>query len=462
MNIKSILTSALLLTSFMTAGAQTRYLNVKIADGQYKSFEVTPDLKVTWDLENYEEKKPATTTGTAKAMIDNVETDVNWVQLWEGGPMFADHNIGAASETDYGGYYCWGGTYRNGSDFAWDGTCNNGSEVLSGNDDTATALWGADWRMPTKEELDALLTNCTCTWTDDYNGVKGLLCTGKEGTAYASNSVFFPAAGVCYEFNPNGYIMSQGEIGNYRSSTPANNYAYLLNFDSSNKIVKGDDYNCSRTSGFSVRAVYAPKPAPVTGTAKAMIDNVETDVNWVQLWEGGPKFADRNIGATSETDYGVWYAWGGKLVNKETVSNDDTNWTNDGSGNLSGNDDTATALWGADWRMPTKEEFGMLIDPTICTMVWYDGDTKKYKDTTVAGCLITGKGNYSSSGIFLPATGYCSKGNEHLQGDCGDYWSSTPRFYNYAYALFVQASGGLVEDVMREVSCRSVRPVFVK
>ena len=251
MNIKSILTSALLLASFMTAGAQTRYLNVQTGDGQYKSFEVTPDLELSWDLENYEENKPATTTGTAKAMIDNVETDVNWVQLWEGGPMFADRNIGATSETDYGDYYFWGGSQNKVDDH---NTANTGSWNLTGTDDTATKLWGSNWRMPTKGELENLLANCNVKWidgiTEKYNNtaVTGLLCTGKD--AYSSNRVFLPAASVCLY----GNVSDQGYCGYYWSSTPnGSDSAYYLYFHSGNQDVSYD----ARSLGYSVRAVLA-------------------------------------------------------------------------------------------------------------------------------------------------------------------------------------------------------------
>ena len=251
MNIKSILTTALLLASFMTAGAQTtKYLNVQTGDGQYKSFEVTPNLELSWDLENYEEKKPATTTGTAKATINSVETDVNWVQLWEGGPKFADRNIGATSETDCGGYYCWGKS----TDKDPDGNYNDGSDPLSGDNDTATKLWGSNWRMPTLEELDNLFANCNVKRIDGifekYNNttVPGIRFTGKD--AYSSNHVFLPAAGTFF----NGDVVDQGDRGRYWSSTPYGNvWSCILYFDTVGQSWGYDE----RQYGFSVRAVLA-------------------------------------------------------------------------------------------------------------------------------------------------------------------------------------------------------------
>lgn len=58
--------------------------------------------------------------------------------------------------------------------------------------DAATAHLGAPWRMPTSDEIQALLENCTTTWITT-NGVYGRLVTGKG--AYANRSIFLPAAG---------------------------------------------------------------------------------------------------------------------------------------------------------------------------------------------------------------------------------------------------------------------------
>ena len=182
---------------------------------------------------------PSATTGTAKRTGD---IDVNWVQLWDGGPRFAEYNVGAENSKaeDYGGYYGWGGTQdKNYNDY------NDGSDPLTGDDDTATNLWGSNWRMPTQTELAALLSSCDVVWTT-VGGVNGCKFTGKG--AYASNSVFLPAAGKCSW----GNVDDQGYNGYYWSSTPeGNNFAYYLDFLSGYQNV--DDR--SRYHGCSVRAV---------------------------------------------------------------------------------------------------------------------------------------------------------------------------------------------------------------
>ena len=186
------------------------------------------------------------TTGTAKATIGGSEVDVNWVQLWENGPKFAEYNVGVTDgkAESYGGYYCWGSSIDKDQSAAY----KSGTDPLTGTDDTATNLWGNNWRMPTKAELEALLTNCDVEWTT-VGGVNGRKFTGKVAP-YTSNSVFLPAAGYC------GYggVYGQGSYGYYWSSTPSGSYdASYLYFDSGYQNV----YNYNRYLGYSVRAVLA-------------------------------------------------------------------------------------------------------------------------------------------------------------------------------------------------------------
>lgn len=169
-------------------------------------------------------------------------------QLWAYGPYFAEYNVGVTdgNAESYGGYYNWGmsevQTSSNYSDY------KSGTDPLTGTDDTAIKLWGTNWRMPTRTELQGLIDNCDVAWTT-VNDKTGRKFTGKG--AYASNSVFLPAAGDCYY----GGACSQGSYGLYWSSTPVDSYdAYYLDFfDSGGQYVYCHNRNCA----CSVRAVLA-------------------------------------------------------------------------------------------------------------------------------------------------------------------------------------------------------------
>ena len=185
--------------------------------------------------------------------------DHDKVQLWEGGPYWADTNIGADEPWEYGYYFWWGDTvgYKREND-AWvasDGSSSNFSfmyssvptmyqiiaklksngwimvdEVLASEHDAAHVQWGGSWRMPTKQELSDL--NCKCSWNwATINGVNGWLVSGTGD--YASVSIFLPCAGL-----GNGRSLDHvGSRGYYWSSVPNsyNNSALSsgLYFDSS-------------------------------------------------------------------------------------------------------------------------------------------------------------------------------------------------------------------------------------
>ena len=71
------------------------------------------------------------TTGTAKATIGGSEVDVNWVQLWENGPKFAEYNVGVTDgkAEGYGGDY-WSST-PNGSNNAYNLNFNLGNQNVN-------------------------------------------------------------------------------------------------------------------------------------------------------------------------------------------------------------------------------------------------------------------------------------------------------------------------------------------
>ena len=176
------------------------------------------------------------------------------VQLWEGGPYWATTNIGAEKPEDAGYYFWWGDTvgYKRENDkwVASDGSNSNFSfsggntptysistlqsegwitsdGVLAPSHDAATVHWGSGWRMPTKDELSALNNKCDWTWTT-LNGVNGYVVKGRG--AYASNSIFLPAAGC----GSGTSLNRSGSDGYFWSSVPNSDYyAWILDFLSS-------------------------------------------------------------------------------------------------------------------------------------------------------------------------------------------------------------------------------------
>ena len=76
------------------------------------------------------------------------------------------------------------------------------------------------------------------------------------------------------------------------------------------------------------------------------------------------------------------------------------------------------------------------------------------------GYTVTGKGDYSSNSIFLPAAGLFSYYYEKITyaGTAGNYWSSAPSGSSNAYCLSFASSDRLVPYERK--SGRSVRAVL--
>lgn len=128
---------------------------------------------------------------------------------------WANCNLGAITEIDYGYYYAWGETTPK-TNYDWstykycEGSRNKltkyCSDIYSGNnyfvdnknildpeDDAAQVEWGDDWRMPTLSEINELIDSCTWIWTSK-NGVSGYKITSNM-PGYTDRFIFLPAAG---------------------------------------------------------------------------------------------------------------------------------------------------------------------------------------------------------------------------------------------------------------------------
>ena len=166
------------------------------------------------------------------------------------GLKWATCNVGASRPGDYGNYYAWGEMstkeeyWRSNSDSyeSSDSKWNN----IGGNSryDAATANWGGYWRMPTKEDFEELLRECTWEWTT-LNGHNGYKVIGPNG-----NSIFLPAAGWRYGTDE-GRV---GSGGYYWSSTPDESYTHRACDLSFCEGYYGADWG-SRSYGRSVRPV---------------------------------------------------------------------------------------------------------------------------------------------------------------------------------------------------------------
>ena len=173
------------------------------------------------------------------------------------------------------------------------------------------------------------------------------------------------------------------------------------------------------------------------------------------------KWATKNVGASSPSDYGGYYAWG------ETRTKDIYTWSNcfdclDDEGKSWGiykiggktsisptsGHDTARENWGGTWRMPTEAEFKELC--TKCKWTW----------TSQAGhngYKVTGPNGKS---LFLPAAGWRLGTDRYREGENGYYWSGELSS-SYSYdARYLGFNSSYHYTVINDRSYgQSVRPV---
>ena len=115
------------------------------------------------------------TTGMTKGSAENkLGETIEWVQLWAGGPKFAKKNVA--------------------NQMTWKDATKNGAEYV----------WGANWRTPTKEEMNFVNAKYdenlvitplnTKVEVRSQDGVYGLLYTGIQ-PGYTDNTLFLPTVG---------------------------------------------------------------------------------------------------------------------------------------------------------------------------------------------------------------------------------------------------------------------------
>ncbi len=171
-------------------------------------------------------------------------------------------------------------------------------------------------------------------------------------------------------------------------------------------------------------------------------------------------WATCNVGASSPSDYGDYFAWGDiKPKSWHTIWRSITYRRSIDS--IAGNPryDAATANWGGSWRLPTDDEIDELIHKCDWELTTLYGNR---------GCKVTGP---TGNSIFLPAAGkHCRWSPFHRAGTCGRYWSasfdvsekgvrwgeylrfSSVRFFLFIYLPF---SGYSVRPVLEKIQSTS-------
>ena len=180
------------------------------------------------------------------------------------GTLWADRNVGAKSQYDYGLFFSWGNTkgYRpNTGDMDW-GDFDNAFDYKFTSDeyektpgaklegdidlehDAAHVNMGEPWKMPTSEQFQELYDNCD--WIrKNIHGVNGYLVVSKIN----GNSLFF----ACSGYYNGTTLIGRGSYGYYWASTLVSSTSGRHLFFNSSDVIP-QNYN-SRFLGFTVRPV---------------------------------------------------------------------------------------------------------------------------------------------------------------------------------------------------------------
>ena len=144
--------------------------------------------------------------------------------------------------------------------------------------------------------------------------------------------------------------------------------------------------------------------------------------------ESGTLWATMNVGATSNSDYGLYFQWGdsqGYESNEVGVTKNftwsDYKWTEDDGSTftkyeytfepLEPEDDAASVAMGGKWHVPTNEQITELFALThsVTTI------------DSVSGMMFTGTNNNT---LFIPFAGYADNGQVYSAGFYADIWSN--------------------------------------
>lgn len=401
---------------------------------------------------------------------------------------WATCNLGANIADEYGDYYAWGYTdidndiswsnYRfcGGTEFtlkkyntvSYHGTVDN-LYTLKLEDDVVNKKWGGKWRLPTDDEYQELLSNCTWEWTT-INGINGYKVISKI-PGFTDKYIFFPVTGWdgnmdniagywsstlykewplgarCLFFTPDKYTTSWNYRCNVMTIRPVcRSMRYveaeaitfekdMIELNTEQQLLVPFSISPSHVSdksliwtsdNDSVAVVnYNGLVIPMgvgTATITASKGNLKATC-LVKVSEYKPvkeaidlglsvKWASCNIGAYKPEDMGGYYAWG-ETENKRDYDDLNYKYIKDGS---------VTKYNYDSWYNIVDNKYTLEPDDDVAHVKWGDGwripTIAEFEELSenctwtwtivngIEGYIITSKKEgYSDNSIFLPAAG---------------------------------------------------------
>lgn len=222
--------AAMLFVAGMANGQKTTtFMKVKLTDGNEVKYKVADVSEITLE----EDEEP-----------DYESVDLGLSVKW------ASMNLGAKVPEDAGTYYAWGELYPwylkiegssltmirdyGGHDretYVAKSNMKCVYENLTGSNaqyDVAAQTLGGNWRLPTKADVEELLSNTFITFDEEVNGVKCVKLTSTK-SGYTDKYILIPYAGYCNKLK----VLSKGDYGYCWTSDSYNEmecWAYAMKF----------------------------------------------------------------------------------------------------------------------------------------------------------------------------------------------------------------------------------------
>lgn len=447
---------------------------------------VGDDSDQVWNLYIYENRK--FTAKFEKLDLVGAHNGYEYVDLGLS-VKWATCNVGATEPENIGGYVAWGETSSKDSYTSGNYTYSANPATLPLSADVANSYMGGNWRMPTADELQELIDNCTWTTlgsgatarfkiTSDINGnsiiipAVGYQTTGTSSTEAKAPYLLLWSSSINADNNGQAKILERRTIitNNVKRIGNASRYNGLpvravLDSETVSLTVSATEGGVvnSRYStvakGESITLVATPKSGynfknwtlngTVVSTSSTYTGTVTTNSNFVanfeQTTENGHvyvdlglsvKWATCNVGATKAEEEGDYFAWG-ETETKEIYNWETYKWCN-------GTYDSMT-------KYCTDSSYGTVDNKTILDIeddaaranwggTWRmptEAEIEEMEEnciftkTTlngVNGWTITSKINGNS--IFVPVNGHYEDGNlKHEEYNFASTWSSS--YYNY-------------------------------
>lgn len=271
------------------------------------------------------------TTDSYEFNVDDEMVDLGLSVKW------ARTNIGAKSETDFGGHFGFGDL--TGVNNSYDPADYASSDIYNTDRDVVWHATGGKATLPTYQDFEELFAKCQHVWTQ-VDGVYGYMFSGN------GNTLFLPAAGS----RTVNDVTGQGTIGYYATgSTNENDHEYCISYQFSTS-------NKART----ISPVYQALSVRAVSTAR----NVKLDKSLLcKTWE-----IDYNNGKTVNFNGPVWFygtddSWK-TVTNNEPTFGNSWLWDADASNTWAFGDCTGYMTFTEDGKVIVKNQGGQEVEGT--------------------------------------------------------------------------------------------------